>query len=157
MTHIKTLHTLYAVTNIANSFTSELVLYLKNREYVQLLLNVTVNFNSPLNGTLSHAQTSLKSAHFYLWQQNLEAHTTNLLVLPLFIKTRQKLVNSTIHTCNSMQQSRHHTRSSTPLVKLLEYGLFHVQKIPLQIPDKASVLNLIHSSKFQAIKFAAGK
>jgi hypothetical protein len=45
-------------------------------------------------GILSHGQTILKSAHFYL-QQHLEAQITNLLVLPLFIKRRQKLDIST--------------------------------------------------------------
>jgi hypothetical protein len=48
--------------------------------------------------------------------------------------------------------------TSTALVKLLKYAFFHVQKTPLQTPDKASAFNLIHFSKFlPAIKFEAGK
>jgi len=39
---------------------------MNNTEHTQLLLNVTVKINPPLDGILSHAETSLKSAHFYL-------------------------------------------------------------------------------------------
>jgi hypothetical protein len=91
-----------------------------------------------------------------------------LLVLPLLIKRRWKLVKKYIYiyiyththtlTCNSTWQSRHHVPSSTALVKLFKYAFFHVQKTPLQTPDEASALNLIQSSKFlPAIKCAAGK
>jgi hypothetical protein len=78
------------VTNNANNFTWELALYLKNMECMQPLLNPLnaelnpichflallrahhilhisrVRVNPPLDGTLSQAQTGLKSAHSYL-------------------------------------------------------------------------------------------
>jgi len=118
-------------------------------ECMQLLLNATVNINSPLDG--AHAQTSLKSAHFYL-SDNILKPALQIYYYHCLSKGDKSLILVQIHTCDSMQQSRHHMQSSTDLVKLLEHGLFHVQEIPLQIPDKANVLNLIHSSKFQAIK-----
>jgi hypothetical protein len=127
--------------------------YLKNVKCTQPLLNPS------LDGILSHAQNSLKSARSSLSHNNLEAHNTNLLVVASTTKG-EKACNKYkyIHTCNSTQQSRHHMLSSTALVKLLKYAFFHVQKTPLQTPDKASALNLIHSNIFlPAIKFEAGK